>query len=104
MRQYVRSAINLCVSLKALDGLRDHVEEIPTVVGGKEVYTGKIKEQVSVSLCIETCKSTICLSTSNQIKIKIKEKVCTRKSNRGISIGNLHRHIPLSCILHIALY
>lgn len=32
---------------KALQGLRENVEEIPCVIGGKEVFTGKVMTQVS---------------------------------------------------------
>ena len=34
---------------QALEGLRENVEEIPCVIGGKEIYTGIVKHQVSVS-------------------------------------------------------
>ena len=40
------------IVLQALKKLHGHVEEIPCVVGGREVFTGNIQKQVSVSsLC-----------------------------------------------------
>ena len=37
----------MCV--QALEELQGHVEEIPCVVGGKEIFTGNVQKQVSVS-------------------------------------------------------
>lgn len=52
---YLIRSLSVLLLTQALRELRDNVEEIPCVIGGKKVYTGIMKKQVSVS------KFTVCV-------------------------------------------
>ena len=41
------------VTFQTLDSMKDRVEDIPCVIGGKEIFSGNIQKQVAVRLCRE---------------------------------------------------
>ena len=40
-------------TFQTLDSMKDRVEDIPCVIGGKEIFSGNIQKQVAVRLCRE---------------------------------------------------